>query len=147
MDFLGVEELIDAVGGIDIDVPEELAFDDWWYSDEGNRPPHWLSVFPGEQHMSGYTAVAFGRYRNGPDGDLGTADDVRDPASPIERFAIPGSVLSALSGLGLPATVNGLLELANRGLANQPTGGANLNHISQAADAVNRGGGGRLRAR
>jgi LCP family protein required for cell wall assembly len=71
MDFLGVEELIDAVGGIDIDVPEELAFDDWWYSDEGNRPPHWLSVFPGEQHMSGYTAVAFGRYRNGPDGDLG----------------------------------------------------------------------------
>jgi LCP family protein required for cell wall assembly len=71
MDFLGVEELIDAVGGIEIDIPEELAFYDWWYSDEGNRPPHWLSVFPGEQHMDGYTAVAFGRYRNGPDGDLG----------------------------------------------------------------------------
>lgn len=71
MDFEGVEELVDSVGGIDIAIPEELAVYDWWYSDEGGRPAHYVSYFPGEQHMDGYNAVAFGRYRDGPDGDLG----------------------------------------------------------------------------
>ena len=84
----------------------------------------------------------------GPDGLLGTADDVLDPGldgllgtadDPIATFIIPVSVLTALSNLGLPNTVSGLLELANRALAGQATGGASIADINFAVDAINRG--------
>jgi len=48
-------------------------------------------------------------------------------------------VLDALSDLGLQGDVAGLLELANRGLAGEPTGGASISQINQAVDAINRG--------
>ncbi|MEZ4493701.1 MAG: LCP family protein [Dehalococcoidia bacterium] len=70
MDFLGVEGIIDSIGGIDIDIPEELAVYNWWYSDEGGRPPEYVTFYPGEQHLIGYYAVAFGRSRESSQGDL-----------------------------------------------------------------------------
>jgi len=57
-------------------------------------------------------------------------------------FTIPNSVLAALSDPGLAindVTVRGLLELANRGLAGLPTGGASLPDVNAAVDANNRG--------
>jgi hypothetical protein len=77
----------------------------------------------------------------GPDGLRGTADDTL-VAGDILKFAIPASVLTGLSdpSLGiLDVTVQGLLELANRALAGQPTGGASLSAINDAVDAINRG--------
>ncbi len=70
MDFLGVEDVINSIGGIDIDIPDDLAVYDWWYSDEGNRPARYLTFPPGEQHLDGYNAVAFGRDRESAQGDL-----------------------------------------------------------------------------
>ena len=75
----------------------------------------------------------------GPDKLLGTNDDVIDPTDPGQTFTIPASVFTALTSLSLPHTVNGLLELANRALANQPTGGASFSNINAAVDAINRG--------
>ena len=69
----------------------------------------------------------------GPDGALGTADD------PIITVNIPASVATALSALGLPHTVSGLLELANRGLAGEATGGASLGDVNAAVTAINVG--------
>src|SRR6185295_6336677 len=63
-------------------------------------------------------------------------------AGAFQPFSIPPSVLSALSSATfgiLNGTVQGLLELANRGLAGQPTGGASLGDINAAVDAINRG--------
>jgi hypothetical protein len=79
--------------------------------------------------------------RAGADGLKGTADDVL-VGSDIQTFSIPASVLTALSSSALginDSTVGGLLELANRGLAGLPTGGASLSDINDAVDAVNRG--------
>jgi LCP family protein required for cell wall assembly len=67
MDFKGVERLIDALGGIDINIPEELAVPSWWYTDDDRTNPHWEEFPPGPQHLTGYQAVAFGRYRNDSD--------------------------------------------------------------------------------
>jgi polyisoprenyl-teichoic acid--peptidoglycan teichoic acid transferase len=68
LDFWSVYELIDALGGIEVDVPEELAIYNWLYSDEsGEIPPHFVTFAPGRQHMSGYDAVAFGRNRQPTD--------------------------------------------------------------------------------
>ena len=87
----------------------------------------------------------------GPDGLFGTNDDVRNPGpdgalgtldDPMVTLNIPYSVTTALSALGLTNTVNGLLELANRGLAGETTGGASLDDLNAAVNAVNTGFGG-----
>lgn len=62
LDFQGVEKLIDAVGGVDVDIPYELSVGSWFYSDDDIHGV-WLSFPPGKQHLDGYRAVAFGRHR------------------------------------------------------------------------------------
>jgi len=51
----------------------------------------------------------------GPDGQIGTADDVPDALHP-RFYSMPASILDALATLQLGDTVGGLLELANLGL-------------------------------
>jgi hypothetical protein len=83
----------------------------------------------------------------GPDGLLGTTDDVPDPgpdgifhtADDQLTVTISKKVTDALASLGLLKTVTGLIELANCALANQPTGGASLSEVNGAVDAINRG--------
>jgi LCP family protein required for cell wall assembly len=62
IDFEGFEEVIDALGGIDIDVPEEI--DDPYYSWTelpGDYDPQHFDA--GMQHMDGHTALAYARIR------------------------------------------------------------------------------------
>lgn len=68
LDFKGVEGLVDAVGGVDVDIPADLAVRNWWYSDDDKEHVK-LSFPPGPAHLDGYHAVAFGRNRDG-DSDL-----------------------------------------------------------------------------
>lgn len=68
LDFLGVEAMVDQFGGIEIDIPAELAVYEWWYSDESGRiAPHHVSYGPGPTYLDGYNAVAFSRNRNPSD--------------------------------------------------------------------------------
>lgn len=62
VDFRGAERLFDALGGVDVYIPEELSAYDWYYSDN-DRPARYISFPPGEQHLEGYEAVAFSRLR------------------------------------------------------------------------------------
>jgi len=62
MDFKGVEKLVDAVGGIEVDIPYELSVSNWFYSDDDINGV-WLSFPPGVNQLDGYNAVAFGRHR------------------------------------------------------------------------------------
>jgi hypothetical protein len=54
----------------------------------------------------------------------------------INGQIIAGPVLSALTANGLPQTVAGLIELANRGIAGQSVG-VNVNQLSDACAAIN----------
>jgi LCP family protein required for cell wall assembly len=67
LDFKGVEKLIDALDGIDINIPQELALGAWYYTDDDVTNPHFVAFPPGPQHLDGYNAVAFGRFRNDSD--------------------------------------------------------------------------------
>ena len=62
IDFKGFEGLIDALGGIDVDVPEEVY--DPYYS-ETELPGDYLPqhFYPGKQEMDGVTALAYSRIR------------------------------------------------------------------------------------
>lgn len=57
VDFAGFEALVDAIGGLRIDV------------EEGQVPPHW-KVKDGIQRLSGRKALIYTRYRNTSGGDL-----------------------------------------------------------------------------
>jgi hypothetical protein len=56
-----------------------------------------------------------------------------------KTFTIPQNVLNALNSLGLPRTVDGLLQLINRALGGQSMGGASLSDVASAAAAINEG--------
>ncbi|MBC7324022.1 MAG: LCP family protein, partial [Moorella sp. (in: Bacteria)] len=59
VDFQGFEKIIDILGGVDIEVDKRM-----YYPEEG------INLYPGFQHLNGYNALAFVRYRNDPEGDV-----------------------------------------------------------------------------
>lgn len=62
VDFQGFEKIIDGLGGIDVDVPEEV-YDPYYSETElpGDYDPQ--HFYPGLQHMDGSTALAYSRIR------------------------------------------------------------------------------------
>ena len=78
-DFLGIridhyiiinthafQKIVDAIGGIDIDVEKRMYYEDPWDDDGGLI----IDLRPGMQHMDGRTAVTYVRYRD-EEGDIG----------------------------------------------------------------------------
>lgn len=61
IDFAGFKKAVDTVGGIDINVTEELAVREYmWLAGAGK---YYLDVGPGQQHFDGTKALAFSRSR------------------------------------------------------------------------------------
>lgn len=60
------QRIIDAIGGIDIDVEKRMYYEDPWDDDGGLL----IDLRPGMQHMNGKTAVTYVRYRD-EEGDIG----------------------------------------------------------------------------
>ncbi len=70
IDFNAFTTFIDAIGGIDVDVPE--AIDDPTYPDNNNGyDPFYLPA--GHQHLNGYNALRYARTRHSGQGDLDRA--------------------------------------------------------------------------
>ena len=78
-DLLGVEmehyviinvnaftKIIDAIGGVDINVEKRMYYEDPW-DDNGGLV---INLYPGQQHMDGKTAITYVRYRD-EEGDIG----------------------------------------------------------------------------
>jgi anionic cell wall polymer biosynthesis LytR-Cps2A-Psr (LCP) family protein len=62
LDFKGVEKLVNAVDGVELDIPYDLSVGDWFYSDDDIHG-QWISFPSGINKLNGYMAVAFGRHR------------------------------------------------------------------------------------
>lgn len=60
------QRIIDAIGGIDIDVEKRMYYEDPWDDDGGLL----IDLRPGQQHMDGKTAITYVRYRD-EEGDIG----------------------------------------------------------------------------
>ena len=90
VDFSGFEELVDAVGGIEVDVPEGFTAVD-------------STVFvAGPQKMKGKQALSYARHRGGPDGDFGRIQRQQQIIRALVRKASGLEVLTSLNEL-LPA--------------------------------------------
>lgn len=66
IDTKAFERIIDAIGGIDINVEKRMYYEDPW-DDNGGLV---IDLYPGEQHLNGQKAIQYVRYRDG-EGDIG----------------------------------------------------------------------------
>lgn len=67
VDYKAVKTIVDAIGGVEIDVPQRMK-----YKDPTANPPLNIDIMPGLQVLDGQQAHDFLRFRSGyADGDLG----------------------------------------------------------------------------
>jgi LCP family protein required for cell wall assembly len=66
IDFKGFEEVVDAVGGVEIDVPEEIVDEEYPTEDYGVETVRFEA---GRQHMDGEQALKYARTRHGDNDD------------------------------------------------------------------------------
>lgn len=120
------KKIIDAIGGIDIDVPKRMHYEDPWDDDGGLI----IDFHPGMQHMDGAKAVTYVRYRD-EEGDLGRIRRQQDfvrafmeklvspsiiPKLPTVIKEVMGSLETDLSFRQLLEFVGTLKESKNNGL-------------------------------
>ena len=66
VDMSSFEKIIDAIGGIDINVEKRMYYNDPWDDNGGLH----IDLYPGMQHMDGKKAIEYVRFRDG-EGDIG----------------------------------------------------------------------------
>lgn len=67
VDYDGVKEIVDTMGGVPMDIPFDMV-----YSDPTDEPPLFINIPKGSQVLDGEHAVQFLRYRKGyTEGDIG----------------------------------------------------------------------------
>jgi len=102
LNFVGFEQIIDAMGGIDIDVP--VTIDDYQYPTPQNGYEH-VHFDAGPQHLDGVMALKYARTRKGSgDGDFSRIDRQRQVILAIRK--------KVLSLPNLPQLVLQLPQLA-----------------------------------
>lgn len=69
IDWVAFADAIDALGGIEVTVPETLRGVEAFNVRDGNAFP--ITIRAGRQPMDSITALAYARYRDGDDGDFG----------------------------------------------------------------------------
>lgn len=69
IDWVAFADVIDELGGIEITVPETLRGVEAYNVRDGNSFP--ITIRSGRGPMDSITALAYSRYRDGPDGDFG----------------------------------------------------------------------------
>jgi LCP family protein required for cell wall assembly len=106
LDFTAFDQGVDAVGGIDINVPVSFVDPQYPSCDADTCPYETISFKAGEQHMNGATALEYARSRHGGNGQ-GT-DFARSQRQQQILTAIKQKVLS-VGGIGdLPSLLDAL---------------------------------------
>jgi len=62
LDYESFIKMVDMVGGVDVFVPKRMK-----YTDKRANPPLYIDFKPGRQHMDGYQAMCFVRFRHSDD--------------------------------------------------------------------------------
>lgn len=117
VNFGKLKSLVDAVGGVDVDVPELVDDPD---ADGSTAHPEWGRVIiqPGMQHLDGNQALVFARSRAYVDGDFTRTANQRalikaiiDKVLAMPPTQLPGVVQSAAQSVTTDLSVNDILSL------------------------------------
>lgn len=112
IDFAGFYKIVDAVGGVDVDVEKRMYYEDPY--DELV-----IDIRPGLQHMNGKTAIQYVRYRDS-EGDIGRIERQQkfikavfsQLASPATITRIPGIIREVGAVLKTDLSTADMLNLA-----------------------------------
>ena len=126
------KRIIDAIGGVDIDVEKRMYYVDEWDDDGGLV----IDLYPGKQHMDGKTAITYVRYRD-EDGDIGRIERqqkfmkavVDQVMSPSILPRLPDVIREVLSSVETDLSFRQLLELAGA-LKEAQSNGLNTKMVS-----------------
>lgn len=116
IDFNGFKELVDAMGGVEIDVPKKIVD-----PKAGNYNPAAYTIYAGRQVLNGDQALTFVRSRNFPDGDFTRMANqqlfaravVTQLARPENAFKFKSIVDAVVNNVVTNMSVGDLLRLAN----------------------------------
>ncbi len=108
-------DMIDAIGGIDIDVEKRMQYEDPWDDDGGLV----IDLKPGLQHMDGKTAVTYVRYRD-EEGDAGRVRRQQNfiracfdkLSSPSMVIKLPEIIKEARKAVRTDLSVSQMIEIA-----------------------------------
>jgi LCP family protein required for cell wall assembly len=124
VDYRAVEEIVDAIGGVTVDIPKDM-----YYSDPTADPPLLIDLKKGEQQLlDGDKSIQFLRYRKGyKDADLG-----RIKAQQQFMKAFMEQALKPKNILGLPKMVSAYYKYVD---TNIPLG--TLSKMALIANKIN----------
>lgn len=116
IDTSAFKKIIDAMGGVDINVEKRMHYEDPW-DDNGGLV---IDLYPGEQHMDGDKAIQYVRYRDG-EGDIGRIGRqqkfikaVMDKLITPEMLPkLPDIVKEASAAIKTDMSLSDLLQFAN----------------------------------
>ncbi|MGI6092413.1 MAG: LCP family protein [Veillonellaceae bacterium] len=114
VNFNGFQKIVDAVGGVDINVEKRMYYEDP-YDGDGLV----INIKPGLQHMDGETAIKYVRYRDG-DGDIGRIQRQQqfmralfdEVASPAVITKIPAIIREVSATIDTDLSTSEMLKLA-----------------------------------
>lgn len=115
IDIAGFKKIIDAIGGVTIDVEKRMYYTDP-YDDDGGLV---IDLRPGVQHMDGRTAIQYVRYRD-EEGDIGRVERqqkflkavMNEVATPSVLTKIPGIIKEVSSVVKSDMSASEMLSLA-----------------------------------
>jgi len=115
INIAGFKKIIDAMGGVSIDVEKRMYYSDP-YDDDGGLV---IDLRPGMQHMDGRTAIQYVRYRD-EEGDIGRVERqqkflkavLNEVASPSVITKIPGIIREISSVVKSDMSTSQMLNLA-----------------------------------
>ena len=91
VDFQGFKGLVDAVGGVDIDVEKRMYYYDPYANFE-------IDLKPGKQHLDGKTAMQYVRYRD-EDGDIGRIRRQQKFMMALYRQIVSKNIIAKMPGV------------------------------------------------
>lgn len=117
INVLGVGKLIDALGGVTVNVPKDLK-----YKDDSQHL--YINLKAGEQHLNGEQALQLLRFRNDARGDIGRIERqqmvmqafIEQALNPATLLRSPIILSTVKENIDTNLTLDGLLTLVNFGI-------------------------------
>lgn len=144
-DFTGLKQAVDAVGGVDINAPDDL-YDPEYPCDNNQYRSCGFKLKAGQQHMDGTTALKYARCRKGSCGDdFGRAlrqqqvlQAMREKALSLQTLSNPAKVTNLINAAG--DNIKTDLSLANVQRLRDLTKDLNTSDITNVVFSTNPNG-------
>ena len=119
INIAGFKKIIDAIGGVTIDVEKRMYYSDPYDDNGDNGGPFVIDLRPGVQHMDGSMAIQYVRYRD-EEGDIGRVERqqkflralVKEVANPSVITKIPSIIKEVGSVVNSDLSTSEMLNLA-----------------------------------